>query len=57
MRPLARTMDIGNVAERKALRNHLRCKSFQWYLDDIYPQMASEIMVFFFIFQEIHTVL
>ena len=27
----------GDVTERVELRNKLHCKSFQWYLDTIYP--------------------
>ncbi|CAH8465004.1 unnamed protein product [Schistosoma turkestanicum] len=32
-------VDFGNVSDRKALREKLKCRSFDWYLTNIYPEL------------------
>nr|XP_060489442.1 inactive polypeptide N-acetylgalactosaminyltransferase-like protein 5 isoform X3 [Panthera onca] len=42
-RPGLKSVAYGNISERVELRKRLGCKSFQWYLDNVFPELeASE---------------
>lgn len=36
--PQAKQVPLGDISERLALRKKLGCKSFRWYLENIYPE-------------------
>ena len=33
------TMDAGDMSQRQALRERLKCKNFSWYLQNIIPEL------------------
>ncbi|XP_058579726.1 inactive polypeptide N-acetylgalactosaminyltransferase-like protein 5 [Neofelis nebulosa] len=42
-RPGLKSVAYGNISERVELRKRLGCRSFQWYLDNVFPELeASE---------------
>lgn len=40
-RPGLKSIPYGNISERVELRKRLGCKSFQWYLDTVFPELET----------------
>ncbi|KAK4037798.1 polypeptide N-acetylgalactosaminyltransferase 5 isoform X1 [Daphnia magna] len=47
MNPGARSVEVGDVSSRRALRKKLNCKSFRWYLENVYPESQMPLDYFF----------
>ncbi|KAK7598309.1 hypothetical protein V9T40_006544 [Parthenolecanium corni] len=48
--PLARYLDVGNISEQLALKDRLKCKSFEWFMENVaydvyhkFPQLPPNV--------------
>ncbi|KAK6617043.1 Polypeptide N-acetylgalactosaminyltransferase 5 [Polyplax serrata] len=47
MNPGAKKVEVGDISKRLELREKLKCKSFRWYLSNIYPESTMPLDYYF----------
>lgn len=40
--PLARFLDMGDISEQLAMKERLKCRSFQWFMDNVAYDMREK---------------
>lgn len=39
-----KNLDVGDLTQQIQLRKKLRCKSFRWYLENVYPDLEAPLV-------------
>ncbi|CAG9824567.1 unnamed protein product [Phaedon cochleariae] len=47
MNPGARNVPVGDISSRTGLREKLKCKSFRWYLEHVYPESQMPLEYYY----------
>lgn len=43
----ARNVPVGDISSRRDLRDNLKCKSFRWYLENVYPESQMPLEYYY----------
>ncbi|XP_061464732.1 polypeptide N-acetylgalactosaminyltransferase 5 isoform X2 [Rhineura floridana] len=41
---IQKNLDVGNLTQQRELRKRLQCKSFKWYLENVYPDLDAPLV-------------
>ncbi|NXA41680.1 GALT5 acetylgalactosaminyltransferase, partial [Eudromia elegans] len=41
---ILKNLDVGNLTQQMELRKKLKCKSFKWYLENVYPDLEAPLV-------------